>query len=83
MASYSNFTNGSLVMRVWRFDGSAELLSKHQYFDHAKAFAQMMIDRDRDRGGNEDGRYFYLAVCEAEASVQAFFEPSTVAAVKS
>ncbi len=78
MGSYSNFVSGALVMRVWRFDGSAELLAKFQYYSDAKDFAQSRVDHDKQRGGNPDGRYFYLAVCEAECSVQAFFDPSVV-----
>lgn len=78
MSSYSNFLNGALLMRVWRFDGSAELLAKFQYYSDAKAFGQLMTDRDKERGANDDGSYFYLAVCETECSVQAFLAPETV-----
>lgn len=74
----SNFTSGALLMRVWRFDGSAELLGKFQYYSDAKDFGQMRVGQDKERGANTDGRYFYLAVCEAECSVQAFFDPETV-----
>lgn len=80
MGSYSNFLNGALLMRVWRFDGSAELLAKFQYDNDAKAFGQQMVDRDKERGANSDGRYFYLAVCETECAVQAFFDADAIKA---
>lgn len=73
--SYSSFTNGALVMRVWKFDGDTELLSKHQYMDHAEMFAKQMFERDAQRkvesgGGGLD--YFYIAVCENECRAKAF-----------
>lgn len=82
MSSYSNFTSGALLMRVWRFDGSAELLAKFQYYGDAKDFGQMLVNKDRERGSNSDGSYFYLAVCESECSAQAFFDTETVKPIK-
>lgn len=75
--TYSNFTNGALVMRVWKFDGETELLAKFQYWDQAEMFAQAMLDRDLQR--QADARdvktplgYFYLSVCENECRARAF-----------
>lgn len=75
MMAYSNFTNGALVMRVWRFDGNTELIAKFQYYSDAKAFASMAVARDLGRNANGEDRWFYLAVCENECEAQAFFEP--------
>lgn len=73
-----NFTNGSLVMRLWRFDGTGEVVAKTQYWDHAKVFAEAMVAQDRERGANKDGQWFYLAVCDSECEVKAFFDPDVV-----
>lgn len=71
--TYSNFTNGALVMRVWKFDGETELLAKFQYWDQAEMFAQAMWDRDVSRKTeNSRNDYFYLSVCENECRVKAF-----------
>jgi hypothetical protein len=73
--TYSNFTNGALVMRVWKFDGNTELLAKFQYWDQAEMFAQAMLDRDLQRRNETDKiplGYFYLSVCENECRVRAF-----------
>jgi hypothetical protein len=72
MSAYTNFHNGALVMRIWRFDGGSELLAKFAYYDHAKEFARLMVKRDEERGANVDDRWFFLAVCEAENQSQAF-----------
>jgi hypothetical protein len=80
MAAYTNFLNGALVMRMWRFDGSSEMLGKFAYFDHAKDFAAMMLARDAERGANADNRWFYLAVCESENEAQAFGQKKADAA---
>lgn len=69
--SGKNFTNGSLVMRVWRFDGSVELIGKFQYFDDAKAFAHMALERDVTRKADLS-QWFYLAVCDNECEAQAY-----------
>ncbi|RWK39284.1 hypothetical protein [Mesorhizobium sp.] len=70
--SYSNFTNGSLVFRIWRFDGGTEVLAKTQYWDQATLLCEALLKRDKDRGSNSDQSYFYLAVCENEVKAQAF-----------
>lgn len=67
-----NFTNGSLVFRIWRFDGGCDLLGKFQYRSDAEAFAQMCMDRDTGSGANKSNDYFYLAVCESEIFAKAF-----------
>lgn len=73
--TYSNFTNGAVVFRLWKFDGDTEVISKHAYMDHAEMFAKQMLDRDAQRkaenGGGEMG-YFYIAVCENECRAKAF-----------
>lgn len=67
-----NFTNGSLVMRVWRFDGSGEILAKFQYFDSAELFCRAQIEQDKERGANKERNWFYLAVCDYECKFRAF-----------
>lgn len=68
--SGSNFPNGSLVMRIWRFDGNGELLAKFQYFGDARDFADTKARNER-----ADIDVFYLAVCDHENSFQCFFPP--------
>lgn len=63
-----NFTNGSLVLRVWRFDGGSELLGKFQYFSDAKMFAAAKMASEADRTKD----YFFLAVCDYECEAVAF-----------
>lgn len=63
-----NFTNGSLVMRVWRFDGAADLLAKFQNWGDAATFAKLKAASDE--ANNKD--YFYLAVCDNECKTQGF-----------
>jgi hypothetical protein len=70
--SYSNFTNGSLVFRIWRFDGGCEILAKFQYRVGAEMFAEAICRDDEARGSNKGGQYFYIAVCENEAWAKAF-----------
>jgi hypothetical protein len=70
--SYSNFTNGTLVFRVWRFDGGTEILAKTQYWDQAALLCEALLARDTERKANSDQSYFYLAVCENEVKAQAF-----------
>jgi len=70
--SNTNFTNGALVFRVWRFDGGCEILAKFQYRSDAEDFVQMLVNRDSARGANSDNRSFYLAVCESEVFAKAF-----------
>ncbi len=67
----TNFTNGALVLRVWRFDGTSELLAKFQYFNDAKAFGELCFNRDVEHKA-KIANYFYLAICEHECAVQAF-----------
>jgi hypothetical protein len=69
--SNGNFTNGSLVMRVWQFDGCSELLAKFQYFGDAQDFAKTMAAKAY--GSDNENKYFYLAVCDYECKTQAFF----------
>jgi hypothetical protein len=69
--SNGNFTNGSLVMRIWRFDGGVEMMAKFQYFSDAVAFGEMLLTRDKERGANENCSYFYMAVCDYEGKAQA------------
>lgn len=66
----SNFPNGSLVMRIWRFDGSGEMLAKFQYFSDALSFAKANAEKI---SGDQD--YFYLAICDHENKFQCFFRP--------
>lgn len=67
--SGSNFTNGSLVMRIWRFDGSGDMLAKFQYFSHALEFAKEQAAKESSQD------IFYLAVCDHENKFQCFFKP--------
>ena len=78
MSSYSNFTNGALLMRLWRFDGSGDVVAKTQYFDDAVVMGEALIARDRDRGSNKDGKWFYLAVCESQCEVKAIFDSDLI-----
>lgn len=64
-----NFANGSLVFRIWHFDGSGEVLAKFQYFSDAKAFAERRAAEET----REDISVFYLAACEAECEVASYF----------
>lgn len=70
--SNGNFTNGSLVMRIWRYDGSNDVLAKFQYFSDAELFCKTMLDRDKENGANKDNSWFYLAVCDYECKAKAF-----------
>lgn len=70
--SNGNFSSGALVLRIWRFDGSSELIAKFQYWGDALVFAGAMFDRDKANGSNKDRSWFYLAVCEYECKAQAF-----------
>jgi hypothetical protein len=70
--TYSNFTNGALVLRVWKFDGDTEVLAKFQYMDMAEMFAQQMFDRDLERHMTKKLDFFYLVVCENECRARAF-----------
>lgn len=64
----SNFPNGSLVMRIWRFDGSGDMIAKFQYFSDALSFAEAAAKKI---AGDQD--YFYLAVCDHENAFKCFF----------
>lgn len=70
--SNGNFTNGSLVLRLWRFDGGTEMMGKFAYYDDAKLFAKILMDRDLERSDGTPKAYFYLAVCDYECSAKAF-----------
>lgn len=65
--SNGNFTNGSLVMRVWKFDGDSELVAKFQYWGDACDFA----DAYAAKHPGED-KWFMLAVCDNELRAKAF-----------
>jgi hypothetical protein len=67
-----NFTNGAVVHRLWHFDGSGELISKHQYYFDACLFAQMKMAEDVRLRPDDSGKWFYLASCEAENECRAF-----------
>ena len=71
-----NFTSGSLVMRLWNFDGTGEVIAKFQYFDDAKDFAAMKARADAKQEKCDD--WFYVAVCDDECDMQAF-KPSAYA----
>ncbi len=75
--SNGNFTNGSLVFRIWRFDGGCEILAKFQYRNDAEYFAQLCVDRDTANGANKDNTFFYLAVCDRETFAKAFAASNT------
>lgn len=67
-----NFTNGSLVFRIWRSDGGGEVIggeviAKFAYMTDAKLFAESYVKR-ADRSDD----WFLLAVCEYECDVQTF-----------
>ncbi len=67
----ANFINGSLVFRVWRVDGSGEVLAKFRYMNDAKTFALAHVstcDRTDD--------WFLLAICEHDCEVQTYLPPS-------
>lgn len=70
----SNFTNGSLVMRIWRFDGSGDMIAEFQYFSDALSFAKASAEK---LSSGQD--VFYLAVCDDENKFQCFFRPKTEA----
>lgn len=66
--STGNFPNGSLVMRVWRFDGGVDLLAKFQYWDHAVKFARAQSEQDSSCPTDT----FFIALCDYECRAQAF-----------
>lgn len=70
--SNGNFTNGSLVLRLWRFGGSSEVVGKFQYWGDAVRFCKASLADDAARGANKDRSWFYLAVCDYECKAQAF-----------
>jgi hypothetical protein len=63
MNATTNFTNGSLVLRVWRFDGGTEVMAKFQYYGMAKAWCASLP---------YDASYFHIAVCDHENEARAF-----------
>jgi hypothetical protein len=69
--SNGNFTNCSLVMRIWRFYGGVEIVAKFQYFVDAVAFGEMLLTRDKEYETNKEFAYFYMAVCDYECKAQA------------
>lgn len=68
----NNFTNGALVFRIWRFDGTSEIISKHQYTGDAEDFARMKAADDAEKRPDDAGRWFYLVACEHECRARAF-----------
>lgn len=68
----TNFTNGALVFRIWRFDGSGEVIAKFQYMSDAEAFAQGKATEDAGRRPVDAAQWFYLVACESECRVKAF-----------
>jgi len=70
--SNGNFTHGSLVFRIWRFDGGCEVLAKFQYRNDAECFAQFCVDRDVTNGANKENTYFFLVACDHENYAKAF-----------
>ena len=68
-----NFTNGSLVFRVWGFDGGGEIIAKFQYYPDARAFAEMLATNDREHRPEDSKKWFYLAVCDNENDMRAYF----------
>ncbi len=70
--SNGNFPNGSLVMRVWRFDGSGEILAKFQYFFDAELYCKAKMAWDTENKANRENQFFYLAVCDYECKFRAF-----------
>jgi hypothetical protein len=67
-----NFTNGAIVFRLWRFDGSGEVLAKFQYMSDATDFAKMKANEDAEKRPKDSEGWFYLAACEAENEARAF-----------
>ncbi|CDM57644.1 hypothetical protein LPB79_13040 [Rhizobium sp. T136] len=67
-----NFTSGALVMMIWRFDGSSELIAKFQYMRDAQMFCEAKLADDENRGANKEGGWFYLAVCESDCEARAY-----------
>lgn len=70
----SNFPNGSLVMRIWQFDGSGEMVAKCQYFNDALTFCELLAKKI-----GAEQPYFYLAVCDEENKFKCFFRPKEAA----
>ena len=69
----TNFDNGALVFRLWRQDGSGEIVGKFAYMNDAKTFAAACMRRDEALATDDAFRdYFYLAVCECMNEVQAY-----------
>ena len=75
----TNFNNGSLVMRAWKFDGDCEILAKFQYYGDAQSFAAMKARADAEKGDCEI--WFYIAVCDQDCAAQCY-EPSIYAEAK-
>lgn len=70
--SNGNFTNGSMVMKIWRFDGTSEIIAKFQYLSDAEFFAQKKLEADQSDGRNTDRSWFYLVICDYECKAKAF-----------
>lgn len=59
----SDFTNGTIVAKVWRFDGGSDMVAKFQNFADACAWAKL-FPYSTD--------WFYVAVCSSDPQVRAF-----------
>lgn len=68
----TNFTNGSLVFLLWKFDGSGGVVGKFQYRCDAEAFAGMKCADDAAKRPTDASKWFYLVVCEAENFAKSF-----------
>ena len=62
-----NFTNGALVFKIWRGDGSGEVLAKFQYMQDAKRWAEFYT-----QNADKSNSWFLTAVCESECEVATY-----------
>lgn len=69
-----NFTNGTLVFKIWRADGSGEVVAKFQYLTHAKDWAKHYTEN-----ADKSNDWFYVVVCEYECEVATYLPPALVA----
>ncbi len=65
-----NFVNGALVFKIWRRDGSGEVIAKFQYTMHAKHWAEFYAS-----GCDKSNEWFLVVVCESECEVQTHMTP--------
>lgn len=66
-----NFTNGALVFKIWRSDGSGEVIAKFQYMLHAKDWAKFYTSN-----ADKSNDWFLTVVCESECEVQTYLPPA-------